>query len=84
MLTLTNTTNGLGEKKKGWMADLLGQLAPDVVFSPAAAEVVVAAVEVTLVAGNTFRAIMLPAFSPSYMIPPYPGHIWKPDIMGPK
>jgi hypothetical protein len=32
--------------------------------------------------GNTFRAIICPLFSPSYISPPYPGHISNPGIIG--
>ena len=38
--------------------------------------------EVELVDGNTFKAMMFPSFKPSYMSPPYPGHISKPGIIG--
>ena len=73
MFSLTNTMSGLGKKKKGWTANLLAQLLPDVEFCPVAVEVVVEvilAVEVTLVAGNTCSAMMFPMLVISYMRPP--------------
>jgi hypothetical protein len=63
---------------------LAGIVVSDVGLVADVVELVVALTlaEVALVAGNTFNAMMLPSFCPSYMSPPYPAQTCIPTIIG--